>query len=191
MHRPHEFLGYLADSVWLYTFGLAVQNLVGHKHVIPIFLYALLLGGIAYFLMLFAPGVWGRVGTPQFITPVAGILALGFAGLNLAPGSRIYFSERINIPMPVIVGVYAAVMLLFMGSVPAVLLCMVGAFVGYNYITLLKAGYNPGGWIYAVVDYCNNMFTPKAKKKPFNSGSYSGAPKNTTIRPVYKYPCSP
>ena len=56
----NTFFELLSNMLWLYCFGSVVQMLVGHRQVIPLYLYCLLTGGVFYVLAQLLPGELGK-----------------------------------------------------------------------------------------------------------------------------------
>lgn len=157
----NSFWLWLSNMVWLYVFGNIVQHLVGHKQVIPIFFYGLLLGGLFCLgiqllpypvLQLHYPDVAGQAGV---MTAQAGITALAVACLTISPKYRFYLKENLGIQLWIVAVIY---FFLSMSTfrVPYLLLTAGGALAGFGYVRLLKSGYHPGGWMYRVADKFSN-----------------------------------
>jgi hypothetical protein len=134
--------------------------LVGHKQVIPLFIYALIFGGVCYLLGQLLPGEFGR-SMLYILGPRAGLMALAAAAVTLTPGYRFYLTETFSIPLLVAAGVFAALMILGTGFfLPVIFMLVGGGLTGFGYIKLLQAGYRPGHWMYQVTGRIARTVTP-------------------------------
>lgn len=157
----HEgFWVLFSNMIWLYAFGSLVQMLIGHRQLIPMFIYCLLAGGIFYELGQLIPGSYFSGRTAMFGAQ-GGIVGLSVAALTLAPGYRFYLGETIRIPIWVVAAIFYVLQLMnaninYEGAPLFVLLG--GAAMGYLYVALLRSGYKPGDWVYNISDKINNRF---------------------------------
>ena len=155
----HGFLEWLSNMVWLYCFGNVVQNLVGHRQVIPTFIYGLLLGGVCFLLTWLIPGL--SAAPVAILTANAGIMALAAATVTLAPKYRFYIGENFSVPLLVVVGIFIALNgLVYASHLPLLLMSIGGLGAGYLTMTALKRGFQPGGWIYSITSGLSASVTP-------------------------------
>ncbi|MCC6185775.1 MAG: rhomboid family intramembrane serine protease [Chitinophagaceae bacterium] len=154
------FWRWLSNMLWLYAFGNVVQNLIGYKQVIPIFLYSLLLGGLTFFGIQFFPFATMNNNT-LVLGAQAGVVGLMAAALTLVPKNRIYLSEYFSFPLWVLSAVFAILMLLDTAFEPAkVSLLLAGAIAGMAYVKLLQSGYQPGIWAYRLYAKIDKKINP-------------------------------
>lgn len=151
-----------SNMVWLYVFGSLVQSLVGHRQLIPMFIYCMLVGGLFYELAQMLPYDYFR-GRATMAGAQGAIVGVSVAAIALAPGYRYYFTETFKVPLVVIAVVFYALQLMnaniqYEGAPMALLIG--GAIMGYGYVILLKNGVNLSGWIYNITDKINNRFEP-------------------------------
>jgi membrane associated rhomboid family serine protease len=159
-HAPNTFMEMASNMLWLYCFGSVVQMLVGPKHIIPLFGYSLLTGGVVYLLGQMLPGGFGAC-PPYLLGPRAGLMAMAAAAVTLTPKYRFYLTETFSIPLMVVAGIFGALMILGSGFyLPIILLLAGGALAGFGYVKLLQAGYRPADWIYKLTDKAESMVTP-------------------------------
>lgn len=162
----HEgFWMWLSNMVWLYCFGNIVQNLVGHRQVIPIFVYGYLAGAIFCLLGQLIPSVYFQPLFPHnlIMTAEGGIVALAVASLTISPRYRFYLADNLGIPLWVLVLIFLA---LSMGvfTLPYLMLAVGGGLTGFLYIRFLKMGYHPGGWAYRLVGAAESWAHPDEKR---------------------------
>jgi membrane associated rhomboid family serine protease len=151
-----------SNMIWLYTFGSVVQMLVGHRQVIPLFVYGLIIGGLFYQGCQLIPGAAFNV-QYSLLGAYAGVTALATAALTLAPDYKFYLGERFGVPIMVVAIIFYALMI--MGSnleAPRLFLLAGGAATGFGYVKLMNAGYKPGMWVYNMFDWLERLFTPGA-----------------------------
>lgn len=149
-----------SNMVWLYVFGSVVQMLVGHRQLIPLFIYCMIVAGIFYQLGQLIPGDYFN-GRQVMLGAQGGVVGLSVAALALAPGYKFYLGETMRIPLGVIAIIFYALQLMnanvnYEGA--PLMLLVGGAVMGYVYVLLLRNGYQPGGWAYNIIDGVNRKF---------------------------------
>lgn len=169
------FFAWLSTAVWIYTWGSVVQSLVGHRQVIPIFVYGLVAGGLFCLGAQLIPGI-GQVG--PVMGGWAGLMALAAAAYTLAPDFRFYLGPNFSIPIVVLAIIFLFLMVMNTGTHPAVVLSLVGgAAAGFFYVKALHRGYKPGEWAYDMSSRVENTMTPRADR--------NRARRDTPLRRVY------
>jgi membrane associated rhomboid family serine protease len=156
------FFELLSNMLWLYCFGSIVQMLVGHRQVIPLYAYSLVTGGIFYLLAQLLPGA---LGVPPHVTgligPRAALMAMAVAAVTLTPEYRFYLTETFSIPLLLVAGIFAALMIISSGFyLPVILLLVAGGLTGFIYIRLLQTGRRPGEWMYKLTSSIAKTVTP-------------------------------
>jgi membrane associated rhomboid family serine protease len=142
------FWEWVTNMVWTYTFAQAIQNLVGYKQVIPIFVYGILIGGLC-FLGIQLLSFQNYMYVNWMLGSYAGVMALGVAILTLSPKHKFYVGDQIAIPMYVVVLIYAALSIgNFYTSLPKLALMGSAALSGFLYVKLLRRGIPIGTWVY-------------------------------------------
>lgn len=156
------FFELLSNMLWLYFFGSLVQTLVGHRQVIPLFAYSLLVGGAFYLLAQLLPGNWGKVpAITGLLGPRAGLIGIAAAAVTLSPQYRIYITETFRVHILVVAGIFAVLMITNSGFYfPVIFLLVGGGLMGFFYVKLLKAGYRPGNWMYTYTNKVYYMLEP-------------------------------
>jgi len=154
-----HFWELVSNMLWLYCFGSLVQMLVGHKQVIPIYIYSLIAGGIFYKIAQLIPGISI---SPDFIIGArAGLTGLAVAAFTLSPKYRFYLTPTFAIPIAVVVGIFIVLMVFSSGFyLPGILLLLGGGLTGFAYIKFLKTGYRPGEWAYTFYARLERTVTP-------------------------------
>jgi membrane associated rhomboid family serine protease len=159
-HFSGGFFELLSNMLWLYCFGSVTQMLIGHKQIIPLFIYSSLIGGVVYLMAQMLPG--GLSATPQQVLgPRPALMAMAAAAVTLTPNYKFYLTDRFSVHIMLVAGIFAFLMLLGTGfHAPLILMLAAGAFTGYAYIRLLRAGYRPGEWMYQLTGRVESLVTP-------------------------------
>ncbi len=181
---PNSFMELLSNMLWLYCFGSVLQMLVGKKQIVPLYFYSILVGGAFYVLAQYLPGGFGKC-PPYILGPRAGLMAMCAAAITISPQYRFYLTETFSIPIMVVAGIFAVLMILGSGYyMPVVLMLVGGGLVGYVYVRLLRAGYRPGQWLYSAAGMIEGLATPNeqkinARRNSGRGGVMTGIGKNT------------
>ena len=156
------FFDWVTNMIWLYCFAAILQSVAGYRQVVPLFVYALLVGG-GFFLgsQVFSDDVLGA-GNNYFMGSQAGVLALGMAALTLVPRYRLHITPSFSIPLVLVVGIYVLLdILVFLpGQMNVLALCFGGLLTGVGYAALLRNGFRPGEWLYDLIGRMSMMVTP-------------------------------
>jgi membrane associated rhomboid family serine protease len=150
-----------SNMLWFYLFASMVQMLIGHKQVIPIYIYSMIVGGIFYYLGQFIniPLFYGR---PYILSPLASLTGVAAAAVTLSPDYRFYFADRFSLPILLVAGIFLLLCLLNIYAFPLMFFMILGgALSGFVYVKLLKKGYRPGAWMYDFSERLQTMVTPR------------------------------
>jgi len=157
------FFDWFTNMIWLYCFASVLQTLAGYRQVIPLFVYAILVGGGVYVGSQTLGSELFHPGNTYYLGSQAGIFALGFAALTLAPAYRLHLAPSFSVPLVLVLAIFVVlnfVVYIPDGQLNAVALCAGGGITGFIFGYLLKAGYSPAGWIYSLFDKVQTMATP-------------------------------
>lgn len=160
------FWEWLSSMLWLYAFGNVVQNLVGYKQIIPLFIYSILAGGLVFTGIQLIPAA-AIADSTLVMGAQAGIMGLMAAALTLSPKYRIYLSEYFSIPLLLLAGIFTVLMLINTDfKIAIIAMLTAGAFAGFVFIKLLQSGYQPGAWAYRLYNKMDTTFSPKEAYRP-------------------------
>ncbi|PSK94943.1 rhomboid family intramembrane serine protease [Taibaiella chishuiensis] len=170
MHRPWilatyllghtSFWNLLSNMLWMYCFASVIQNLVGYKEIIPLYIISSLISGLAYIgVSAFWPATQGLM----YLGALPGIMAFAIGAITLAPGFRFHLGENLAIPLWVLLVIFLLLNgLNFAPNSPGMLvLAGTGAITGFIYIRTLRAGNRPGLWLYNTGNTMQGWVTPK------------------------------
>ncbi len=141
----HEgFFHIVFNMLWLYWMGRILQDLVGFKKVLPIYILGGLAGGLLYILSynLF-PGLQGYSTSAQLIGASAGVLAIVFAAATLSPDYTIHliFFGPVKIKYLALVSLVLDIMSIGnLNNVGGHIAHIGGAFLGFIFIKQLQQG---------------------------------------------------
>lgn len=157
------FFSFVTNLFWLFCFGSIIQTLVGKKEIIPLYVIACLVGGFAY--------LCATAFLPQYLSTVyiagtyAGNMAFAFGALVLVPSYRLYISERLSLPVYLLVAIF--LVLNGISYLPEnknlLVLNIAGAIVGVLYILIMKNGFKIGTNIYRLLLLTRNKIAPNHK----------------------------
>ncbi len=171
--------GFLTESVWallfnslsLYYFGLLMQDFLGSRKLLNVYLLGFIFSGIVYFS---AYHILSASKSEFYLPHVlrgasAGVYAVMFAAVTLIPDYEFYFFRLFYIRVK-----YIALLLLALSFLnPGYgIINLGGAFFGYFYIKLLRSGIDLGSPIEAVADWISGVGR-KGPKKTFSAKKYS------------------
>jgi membrane associated rhomboid family serine protease len=180
------FWDLLSNMLWLYCFGSVVQMLVGYRQVIPLYAYALTVGGVCYLLAQLIPGPAGAIqpGVTAVLGSHAGLIGLCAAAVTLAPDYRFYLTDTFRVHILVVAGIFAALMVLSTHFyLPMALLIVGGGLTGFAYVRLLKTGYRPGDWMYNFTARVESLVTPDENRIRRKKNSRRGSVLNNMSGP--------
>ena len=162
----HGFFAWVSNMIWAYCFASVLQSLAGYRQVIPLFAYALVVGGLAYVGIQYIDKPLFHPTGNYFLGAQAGVIALGAASLTLAPRYRLNFAPNLGVPLALLVLIHVVldVVVYLPGNINALILCAGGFATGVVFSLFLKKGYRPAAWIYDVFDKLQVIATPKDKE---------------------------
>src|SRR5690606_5695669 len=91
-----SFWNLLSNMLWTYCFGSVIQNLIGYKEIIPMFLVNTTIGAILY---LGVSAFWKEMPANPIFGALPGVLGFAVAAILLAPRFRFYLGDRFSIPL--------------------------------------------------------------------------------------------
>ncbi|HRO41936.1 MAG TPA: rhomboid family intramembrane serine protease [Flavipsychrobacter sp.] len=158
----HGFMEWVSNMIWLYCFASVLQKIAGFKQIIPLFVFALLVGGGFYLGSQFLPHDIFQVRNIYFMGSQAGVIALGFAAITLEPRYRLHLTPTFSIPLALILGIYVVLDLVVYlpNQGNALMLCVGGILTGSLFGMAIKKGYDPGEWVYATLGKVPQITTP-------------------------------
>ncbi len=178
-HR--DFMGWVGNAIWIFTWGGVLQMLVGYRQVIPVFILGNVLGGALVLLSQLIPGA-GAGG--YLVGSHAGVMALAAAALMFAPSYRFWLTPTFSISIKI---VFVIFVLLHFGGVlqgmAGVGWMVGGALGGVLSVVLLRKGYRIADRIYDGMGAISEKLTPAPPKVTAGRRGQTGfGGKNTVTR---------
>jgi membrane associated rhomboid family serine protease len=174
MYRPwvlltHMFTQYsiwqmIGNMFFLWAFGFLLQDLMGNRHIVPIYIYGALTGAFFFILSVnIIPRFANIAESFQFMGASAAVMAIAIAATFTAPDYRVFPMINGGIPLWVITLIYVIIDFagLASSSFPHHLAHLAGAVAGFVYIRSARNGSDPGLWMHQLNDWFFNLFAPK------------------------------
>lgn len=155
-----------ASMLWLWGFGYVFMDMTGNKRIVPVYLYGVLIGGIAY---LAANYFLGTASSASFlIGSSSGILAVAAAATTICPNYKILPMVGGGISLWIVSIIYLAI---DMATLPPDNLSvyvshLAGALTGFLFIFILRRGFDASEWMNNFYDWLVNLVNPE---KPYQS----------------------
>ncbi len=163
-----SFWPLLSNCLWLWAFGYIMQDLMGNKQIIPLYIYGGLVGGLVYVLTAsYIPAL--KQSSDSFFAAQGAsfaVMAIVIATTVVSPTYKIYPFLGNGIPLFVLTLVYIGFNVLTMISANAayVLGFIAAAALGYIYIKQLQNGNDWGIWMHRFVAWVSDLFNPQNKQ---------------------------
>lgn len=174
----------ISNMIWLWMFGNVLQEMTNNKHIVPVFIYGVIIAGICFILMQLIP--WGNQLKGQHILLGAntGVIAIALASVRLAPDYRFFRNLGNGIPLWVLGLIFILLQAVNASAfgISTTLSYLTAAVVGSVYVTLLNRGKEPFAWMYNIYNWfiyllSNNPTQNNKKAKVF----YLQSQKNAAI----------
>jgi membrane associated rhomboid family serine protease len=161
------FFHILFNMLFLYWFGRLVEDFIGSKKLVNIFVLGGLVGGITFVLIYnLIPYYSPERDFVSLVGASAGVSAIVLAAATLAPDH----SFHLFLIGPVKIKYIALVWIVFKSfqgldgsNAGGEWAHLGGALIGYLYVTQLRKGTDLGSWIGNSLDWAGNLFKDKPK----------------------------
>lgn len=156
----------LGNMLFLWAFGFLLQDLVGNKHIVPLYIYGGLAGAVLFIASAnLLPRFAAEINSFSYIGASACVMAIAIAATVTAPDYRVFPMINGGIPLWVITLIYVIIDFAGLASsaFPHHLAHLGGAALGYVYIKQTQNGKNPGEWMHRLYNWFNHLFEPKEK----------------------------
>ena len=156
-----------ANLAWLWAFGYIMQDMMGNRKLVPLFIYGGLAGGLFYLLSfpVFHPHIPLAAAILQGSNPA--VLSVAVATTMVAPDYRIFPMINGGIPLWVLTLLYAVIDIagIAYGNSPMYMAHLAGAGMGFLFIYQMRRGHDWSEWMNYFFDWFNNLFNPDRKRK--------------------------
>jgi membrane associated rhomboid family serine protease len=161
----HEgFFHILFNMLFLYWFGRIVEEYIGGRRVIALYVWGGISGGSVFLIMYnIAPYLQTGLSGATLIGASGGIFAIIVGLATLLPDYTIFLLFLGAVRIKYIAAFYILLSVAeLVGSNPGGNLAhLAGALVGFGFIRSLKNGVDWGEPIYTFLDFVNALFTPR------------------------------
>jgi len=156
----------LGNILWLWAFGFIMQDLMGNRKIIPLFIYGGLTGAIL-FLVTYNLFFKGQLQVDTLLGAAPGVMAIAIASTLQAPRYRLFPMLNGGVPLWVLTVVFILIDFasVDLGNTPGQVAHVGGALVGWLFVLLLKRNFDITAGMNYVFDKVGNMFNPAHKSE--------------------------
>ncbi|WP_394993818.1 rhomboid family intramembrane serine protease [Emticicia sp.] len=158
------FFHLLFNMLTLYWFGTLVQEFIGSRKLLNIYIIGGLVSGLFYIAIYNLLTLWPQINniSPNILGASAAVYAVMFAAVALLPEYEFYLFGIVLIKIKYLAWAF----LLISFIVPSSGISHLGgAISGYSYIYLLKKGVDLGSPVEAISDWWSNFWIAKPQAK--------------------------
>jgi len=160
-----DFFHILFNMLIMYWFGMLVQEYLGSRKLVALYVWGGIAGGLAFLLIFNVTSFFA--GVSPMIGASAGVYAIVVGAATLMPDYRMNLLFIGPVKIKYIAAVY--IFLSFIGTVGSNaggnIAHLGGALVGFLFITQLQKGSDWGRPVDAVLDFFSNLFKSEPKMK--------------------------
>ncbi|MEN9350056.1 MAG: hypothetical protein RL372_1034 [Bacteroidota bacterium] len=157
----YSFWQLTSSMLWLWCFGYIFQDLSGNKHIIPVYIYAGIIGAIT-FLVTASLMASAASSFQPLLGAGAGVMGIAVSTTVLAPQYRLFPLLNGGFPLWIVTALFIVLDLSSAANqLPVLISHIVAAFVGFIYMKQLQNGVNLGNWMVRFYNWSNNALAPK------------------------------
>ena len=165
MFSHYKLLDLISSMLWLWGFGYILQDLMGNRKLIPVYIYGGLAGSIVFLLTAnLVPSIRENVNSVYpLLASGPSLMAIAVATTVLAPNHRIL--PMLNIPLWALTAAFILIRLgtIESGSLSHVAALAGGGLMGVVFVWQLQKGNDWGQWMTDVVNWADDLFNPEKK----------------------------
>jgi membrane associated rhomboid family serine protease len=164
----HEgFFHILFNMLFLYWFGQVIEEYIGGRRVVALYVLGGIAGGLVFLLMYnVTPYLQAGASGATLIGASGGIFAIIVGLATLLPDYTVFLLFLGAVRIKYIAAFYIVLSIAeLVGSNPGGNLAhLAGALVGFGFVRSLKNGVDWGEPIYGFLDFINALFTPRPSR---------------------------
>jgi membrane associated rhomboid family serine protease len=164
--RVFRFIG---NMFWLWCFGYIMQDLMGNRKLVPLYIYGGFAGAVFYIISYHIfPSLQAQLPNAILVGANPAIMAIAIATTAVAPDYRIFPMINGGIPLWVLTLIYLLINFstISYGDSGAYMANLAGAGAGFFFIFQLRRGRDGSIWMNSIFDWCDDLFNPQRKKTP-------------------------
>jgi len=179
LSRPWTVLGYMfsdadlprwiGNMIWLWGFGYILQDLMGNRKLVPLYLYGGVVAAIFYLVSYsIFPGLRAGAATASLAGANASVMAIAIATTTLARDYRIFPMINGGIPLWIFTLIYILIDFgtgIRHGDYGLYIANLSGAATGFIFVLLVRRGIDGSIWMNRCFDWVNDLFNPDKKHK--------------------------
>jgi membrane associated rhomboid family serine protease len=190
MFSDQHVFRFIANMIWLWSFGYILQDLTGNRKLVPIYIYGGLAGALFFILSFHILGSQpGHAVEAQLTGANAAVVAVAVATTTVAPDYRIFPMINGGIPLWVLMVIYGLLNFssIRYGGSAEYIANLSGAAMGFLFIFQMRRGRDWGTWMNNFFDWVNDLFNP-AKRDRLNQSKDEFFYNVTGTQPFKKIP---
>jgi len=154
----------IGNLLWLWAFGFIMQDLMGNRKIIPLFLYGAVCGAF-FFLLTFNLFFRQNLQIEPLEGASAGLFSVAVATTLMSPRYRIFPMLNGGVPLWIITLIFIVVDFASISifNVPALTAQLMGGITGFAFIYLLRKGIDITNGLNYLFDRLGNLFNPSRK----------------------------
>jgi membrane associated rhomboid family serine protease len=169
MFSHYSTIGFISNMLWLWAFGYVLQDLVGNKKLIPIYLYGGFVGGIFFIASAtYIPFIQQSIDANYLLEGCnASVVAVAIATTTLSPKYKMFQHIGAGFSLWILTLMFAAVDISFVAfSSPAIAIAhFAAAVIGFVFVKQLQNGNDWSNWMIATTNWVDDLFNPEKKQQ--------------------------
>ncbi|HVU58561.1 MAG TPA: rhomboid family intramembrane serine protease [Puia sp.] len=169
MFSDDDLFRFIGNMFWLWGFGYILQDLMGNRKLVPLYLY----GGVvaaALYIVAYAviPGLRSGAVLASLGGGNASVMAIAIATTALAPDYRIFPMINGGIPLWIFTLIFIIIDFgtgIRHGDYGLYIANISGAMTGFVFVLLVRRGIDGSIWMNRCFDWCNDLFNPNKKQR--------------------------
>jgi membrane associated rhomboid family serine protease len=169
MFSHYSTIGFISNMLWLWAFGYVLQDLVGNRKLIPIYLYGGFVGGLFFVLSAsYIPFIHNNIDKNYLFEGCnAAVVAVAIATTTLSPKYKMFQHIGSGFSLWILTLFFVAVDISFVAfSSPAIAIAhLAAAIIGFVFIKQLQNGNDWSSWMNNLVYWVDDLFNPEKKQQ--------------------------
>lgn len=188
MFAHYDFMKLFSNSLWLWCFGYIMQDLMGNKKIIPLYIYGGFIGGIVYVMNAsYIPALKQNISNLSLLDGGNfSVMAIAIATTVYAPMYKLFRNLGNGVPLFILTIFYLAINLSYISQTNEAFGFgnFIAAIFGFIFTKQLINGNDWSTWMYRLIAWLDDLFNPnkKYKNKSQNQKSFYNNTKPNFIK---------